>query len=231
MSIQVVTYCRVSSLGQVDGDGLTRQHEAIGSFCLKHGATIVGRYEERGVSGTTEAMDRPVFMEMLSAVERSRDNDRPVDAIVVERLDRLARDLMVSEFLLRECRRRKIQVWCADQGEMIDMASNDGADPTRVLIRQILGALAQWEKSVTVRKLRLARERAKARGQRVEGCKPFGSRLGEKDVLKFIDLNKETISLGSIARMLNEGGFKNRLGNPWTKQSVWNLINTKLKGK
>ena len=38
-----------------------------------------------------------------------------------------------------------------------DLTSADG-DPTRTLIRQVLGAVAQFEKSVIVLKLRAARE-------------------------------------------------------------------------
>jgi len=53
---------------------------------------------------------------------------------------------MTQEFLLAECRKRGLKVYSADQGQLIDMAEN-GGDPTRVLIRQILGALAQWEKN------------------------------------------------------------------------------------
>jgi len=52
-------------------------------------------------------------------------------------------------------------------------------DPTRVLIRQVLGAVAQFEKSVIVAKLRAARVRKRRETGRCEGRKPFGTRPGE----------------------------------------------------
>lgn len=48
-------------------------------------------------------------------------------------------------------------------------------DPTRTLIRQVLGAIAQFEKSVIVLKLRAARERVRKSKGRCEGRKPFGA--------------------------------------------------------
>src|SRR5204863_235004 len=104
---------------------------------------------------------------------------------VVERLDRLARDLMVSEFLLKELRIRGIKVFATDQGALIDMANNEG-DPTRKLIRQIIAALSEWEKSQLVLKLRVARERKRKQTGRCEGPLPYGSITAERIILDTI---------------------------------------------
>ena len=53
-------------------------------------------------------------------------------------------------------------------------------DPTRTLMRQLMGAVAQYEKAMIVLKLRGARERKKARTGRCEGRKPFGHYPVEK---------------------------------------------------
>jgi hypothetical protein len=55
----------------------------------------------------------------------------------------------------------------------IDLTSSDD-DPTRRLIRQVLGTIAEFDKNITVLKLRAARERKRSRGERVEGGKPYG---------------------------------------------------------
>jgi hypothetical protein len=47
-------------------------------------------------------------------------------------------------------------------------------DPTRVLIRQVLWAVSQFEKSVIVAKLRAARMRRRQQTGRCEGRKRFG---------------------------------------------------------
>jgi DNA invertase Pin-like site-specific DNA recombinase len=55
----------------------------------------------------------------------------------------------------------------------IDLTSSND-DPTRRLIRQVLGAVSEFEKRILVLKLRAARERKRNRGERVEGVKPYG---------------------------------------------------------
>lgn len=53
-------------------------------------------------------------------------------------------------------------------------------DPSRKLMRQIFGAIAEYEKTMIVLKLRGARVRMRARNGRCEGAKPYGELPGEK---------------------------------------------------
>lgn len=215
-------YIRVSSRGQIDGDGPKRQHQAIKSFCETTRLNRGRNFFERGVSGTVDGMDRPVFLKMIEFLEKLTDPSKKV--IIVERLDRLARCLLTQEFLMAECRKRGIKVYSSDQGALIDMAS-DGGDPTRKLIRQILGALAEWEKSQLVLKLRAARQRKKAQTGRCEGGLPYGTTATESRILKFALDTLDTIKdYGTVARMLNDGGFTTKQGRPWTRQNLRPII-------
>lgn len=232
--MNVFSYLRVSGLGQADKDGPVRQREVIKDFCAKHALTLTMEFFEEGVSGTVEGMDRPKFAEMVSkirmfkqasglAVEEGLPTPFIIDAIVVERMDRLARDLMVSEFLLRECRQNGIKVFCVDQGELIDVASDSG-DPTRKMLRQILGAIAEWDKSVTVRKLRTARNRLRKDGRRCEGRRPYGVDPDEAAIKAAIRQHYDSgWSCKEIAGMLNEQNLTTRHGRPWTKTSVYTV--------
>jgi DNA invertase Pin-like site-specific DNA recombinase len=77
--------------------------------------------------------------------------------VVVARLDRLARDLLTQEFLLREIRQRGADlVSCSDTEA--DYLQDDPHDPTRKLVRQVLGAISEFERALI--KLRLQRGRA-----------------------------------------------------------------------
>lgn len=221
-------YTRVSGQGQVEKDGFPRQNEAINAFCKTHGLKPEQIFREEAVSGTVEGMDRPKFSQMLTIME-----ERNLQVIVVERMDRLARDLMVSELLLAECRKRGIMVFSTDQGTLTDMAS-DGGDPTRILIRQLMGALAQWDKSNLVKRLRASRERIRARGERCEGRKPFGSKPGEQIVMTTVlNLVNSGLSLQGTADFLNQSDFqnKNSKDRKWSKQVVANLVGRHQKGK
>lgn len=224
--MKVFSYIRVSGVGQVDKDGPVRQAETIKLFCAKHSLDILADFKEEGVSGTIDGMDRPKFADMVSRIDLLQKAGEPlllVEAIVVERMDRLARDLMVSEFLLRECRQRGIKVFCADQGELVDMACEDG-DPTRTMLRQILGAIAQWDKSVTVKKLRAARQRHRLEGHPCEGRKPYGYHAEEKKVLEMVkEFRAKGLSYDKIVWELNSEGIRTREGKAWNKGTLFNV--------
>lgn len=218
----VFGYLRVSGRGQIDGDGPKRQHKAIKLFCEANRLNRRRNFFEQGVSGKVEGMDRPKFHEMIEHLEKLGDSSPK--AIIVERMDRLARDLMVQEFLLAECRKRNILVYAADQGVLLDIAS-DGGDPTRKLIRQILGALSEWERSMLVAKLRAARQRVREKTGRCEGRALYGANATEKRILELaLQLFEVVPDYGRTARLLNDAGFVTRGGKPWGRQNIRGLI-------
>jgi DNA invertase Pin-like site-specific DNA recombinase len=230
--VNVVSYLRVSSLGQTDGDGFDRQADVVSKFCSAHSLKSQYCYREK-VTGTSDAVDRPEFARMMEYISLTKINpdDEPIGAIVVERMDRLARDLMVSEMLLKAVRECGVQVFSADQGALTDMAS-DGGDPTRVLVRQLMGAIAQWEKSVLVKKLKLARDRIKASGRHCEGTKPYGHCAAEKPLLDVI-LNARANggNFSEIARLLNSMDARTRSGRQFKPQNVRMIITNHNKNK
>jgi DNA invertase Pin-like site-specific DNA recombinase len=82
-----------------------------------------------------------------------------------------------------------------------------GDDPSRKLMRQIFGAIAEYDKAVIVIKLRVARQRMNARDGRCEGRKPFGHRPGEPEVIERIRaLRGEGLGVDSIADRLTRTG-------------------------
>lgn len=221
--MKAFVYIRVSGLGQADGDGPQRQLEAAQKFCIAHALEFDGKFEDAGVSGTVEAMDRPGFVEMLGYIDKRQEPGEPY-CIVVERVDRLARDLMISEILLRECRSRGVKVFAADQGTLTDVANDEG-DPTRKLLRQILAALSEWERSVIVKKLKIARERVRASTGRCEGRKPYGSTPKEKEIQDWAIMKRGLgENSGWIAEQLNNLDHRTRTGKRWTRFSVNSII-------
>jgi DNA invertase Pin-like site-specific DNA recombinase len=219
--MKACAYLRVSGKGQIEKDGPERQREAIAAFMKQFELLPYGEFFEEGVSGTVEGIDRPAFMGMLSKVE----SEQGPFCIVIERLDRIARDLMVQELILKECRTRKIKVYSTDRGALIDLASEDG-DPTQKLIRQVMGAVAEWEKSVIVLKLRKSRNRVRAEKGHCEGPKPFGLKNPvEAQTLNFMKKWKsEGLSYRKIAEALNGLGLKTYFGNPWQGHSVFRAM-------
>jgi DNA invertase Pin-like site-specific DNA recombinase len=83
-------------------------------------------------------------------------------------------------------------------------------------MRQIFGAIAEYEKSMIVIKLRGARQRQKARTGHCEGRKPYGYYPGEKRVIERMrTLRNDSLGFDRLAAKLNEEGFRTRKGTPW----------------
>ena len=182
---------------------------------------MTDEYRDEGVSGTKDLDARPGLAALLDRVESNG-----IHVVLVERADRIARDLLVGEVILARFRDRRVKVIAVDSGE--DLTAADG-DPTRTLIRQVLGAVSQFEKSVTVLKLRAARDRKRAKGERVEGRKPFGHYPGEARVLEVIrDLRTKRggkrLGAVRIAKKLNEMELPSRMGGPWSPASVSKIL-------
>ena len=198
-------YLRVSGRGQIEGDGFPRQLKAIRDYAAAHGIRIVNVYREEGVSGTTDSADRPAWTELMTAL-----HGNGVRVVVIERLDRLARDLLVQETIIAELRRNGF--------ELVSVAEPDlmASDPQRVFYRQLMGAMAQLDKSNIVAKLRGARMRKRAKDGRCEGRKPFGFYAGEDVALKRMKaLRSEGLGFDRIAARLNTEAVPTRTGKPW----------------
>lgn len=221
---EALTYLRVSGRGQVRGDGFPRQKEAIARYAKANGLTTVAEYRDEGVSGTSELDEREGLSDLLTRIKANG-----VRLVLVERADRLARDLIVSELILAEFRRHDVRVIAADSGT--ELTAADG-DPTRTLIRQVLGAVAQFEKSVLVAKLRAARVRKRRTEGRCEGRKPYGARPGESETIALIrSLRRSRLSFGAIAARLNEEHRATRTGAPWHGETVRKIAQRKSRSK
>lgn len=175
------------------------------------------RFFEERVSGTTDHVDRQAFGEMLSLA-----GPATATTFVVERADRIARDLVVSEVLLKAAREAGITIF--DAAAEMDLTAD--VDPARVLIRQIFGALAQFEKSSMVKKLRAARDRMRAEQGRCEGPKPLeDTPAGLAVVKQIVDLRNRGFSLGNIKSELESKGILSPSGNAvWSRSSIDNIL-------
>ena len=100
--VKAFAYLRVSGLGQVDGDGFDRQLIAIKKYAASNGMKLVGVYREEGVSGKTDSFDRPAWTQMVEDMQ----SNGAVTTVLIERLDRLARDLLIQETLLAEMKKQ-----------------------------------------------------------------------------------------------------------------------------
>lgn len=238
MPMPLVAYVRVSGRSQLSGDGLDRQKERINEFCLLQRATLAGSVEDGAVSGTLPWHERPGLLEILKLPAGT--------TVLIERVDRLSRDLLVGELILQEFRAKGLKCIAVDSG--LELTEVD-VDPSVTFIRQIMMAVAQYDKSSIVRKLKHGRVAMKAKTGRCEGGKPYGTLEGERSVLDLIlemrDSRKSyslrVLGIDSdlkvrrdfefIAKCLNMKAWTTRAGHPWTAERVRRVYRTWKRGQ
>ena len=230
---QCFGYCRVSGRGQVKGHGLPRQRSDIAVFAAREKMQLVKVYEDAHTG--TEA-DRPQFMQMLSDCI-----DNGVKIIVVESLDRLARDLMIQTQLLAKLVIEGISLIAANTGEDVTGAMAD--DPMRKAMVQIQGVFAELDKNLLVRRLRKGRDAKRQSGELVEGKRPYGQAHDpvqrERELIIVARVHKlrrkprggKRLSLAAIASKLNAEGHSTRSGKQFTGSIVQGIVDRNLKIK
>jgi len=156
-----VAYLRTSSATNVgiDKDSDKRQREAIEAFAKHAGFTLVGEYYDKAVRGADRIDQRPGFSEMLQKLASNC-----AKTIIVESPDRFARDLAVQLAGHDMLKALGIAIIPASAPDFFIEDT-----PTAVLVRQVLGAIAQFEKASSVAKLAAARKRKREREGRCEG--------------------------------------------------------------
>ncbi len=218
---RVFVYTRVSTAEQIDGGGHARQREACYDFCMDRGWEILRGFEEQS-SGSVSTIERPALSELISLCGDAYE----VTTIVVERADRIARDLIVSEIFFRECREKGIEVYAVDCGEELVNAKSDAS---RILIRQIFGAISEWEKSQIAKKLLAGRKRTKEKTGWPCGGKPaYGRAPGEAVWVRRI-LYYHRLGHGptKLCRCLNYNpAWRGSLPKYWKRSTVADIIKT-----
>jgi len=216
-----VAYMRTSSAGAVgqDKDSDKRQCAAIEGFARDRGYEVVAWFYDAAVSGADPIGERPGFRAMLDRIAGDG-----VSVILVESPDRFARDLAVQ--LAGHDYLRKLGV------DLVPTTAPDffTADtPTGILVRQVLGAISEFEKAQLVAKLRGARERRRqATGMKVEGRKSH-SELRPEIVGLVRALRRKRpkggrMTLREIAEELTRRGYLNEAGRAYAPESIRRML-------
>jgi len=217
---KALAYLRTSSAANVGGDSDTRQREAIERFASASGYAVVGEFYDAAVSGSDPIESRPGFASMLERIEGNG-----VRVVIVEDASRFARSVIAQELGVLAMQARGVRVLTAS-GE--DLTATD--DPTKILMRQIAGAFAQYEKARLVGKLKGARDRKSVeQGRRIEGRKGYAATNPDllreaKRLARKSPKTGQKRSLREIAAELAELGFVNGAGHPFAAAQVARLI-------
>jgi DNA invertase Pin-like site-specific DNA recombinase len=216
-----IAYLRTSSAANVgaDKDSEKRQRAAIEGFAKTNGYVVEAEFYDAAVSGADPVTERPGFLTMLHRIAGNG-----IRTIIVESPDRFARDLAV-------------QLAGHDmlKGLGIDLIPASAPDfftedtPTAVLVREVLGAIAQFEKASLVAKLKAARDRKRSREGKCEGRKSHTEMHPELVALvkRLRCRNPKTgkqKSLRAVAAELAKLGHLNISGRPFAAESIQAMV-------
>jgi DNA invertase Pin-like site-specific DNA recombinase len=211
-------YYRTSSATDVgaDKDSLKSQQDLVRACAAARNLQIVHEYYDAAASGADadSVETRPGFTDMLAYMLGSG-----AGTIIVESASRLARDLVVQETGYQALMTRGIELIAADSPD-----SFVSDTPAAVLIRQILGAVAQFDKAMLVHKLRGARDRKSAKlGRRIEG-NPNWKPVPIEAVEVAKAARGRGLTLRAVSTELAAAGFLSPSGKQYGPQSVQRML-------
>jgi DNA invertase Pin-like site-specific DNA recombinase len=218
--IEAVAYIRTSSAANVgsDKDSDKRQRAAIEGFAKRAGFALVGEFTDAAVSGADPIETRRGFAELLDRIE-----DNGVRTVIVEDASRFARELVTQELGILALIKRDVRVLTASGDDL-----TDSSDPSRVMMRQIAGSFAQYEKTRLVAKLRAARERQRQAVGKCEGRKNWAEvnpeLVSEAKRLRRRSPKGHQRSLREVAAELAKLGFVNQRGAQFSASSIASMV-------
>lgn len=202
----------------MDKDGPSRQRGAIAAYCSERSIQLAREYLEAFTG--TDLEGRPQFRDMRTALLSNG-----VRTVVVEKLDRVARSVMVQEKIIEDFQRHGITLLSATSGEE-DLC---GDDPTRIFIRQVLAAVAQFDRSMLVSRMKAGKARARALG-RPTGRSRYGEHKFHPREVELVNrihhLRRNGFSIATITSLLNSEGFTTRKGTSFQPMQVSRIIST-----
>lgn len=224
----ILGYIRVSTDKQAEeGLGLEVQEEAIRSWCLSHQKELLSIHRDEGLSGSLDPGDRPGLAAALEAIESGE-----ATALIVHKLDRLARSLTVQEAALAHVWRSGGEVFTVDGGQV---ARDDPDDPVRTAMRQMIGVFSQLEKGMIASRMRAGRRLKAERGGYAYGRPPYGYRAENKELVAnpaeqlaialAWNMRSNGASLRAIASTLESHGYRRQNGSThWHPSQVARLL-------
>ena len=171
-----VIYCRVSTAEQVDNTSLSTQESACCTWCERNGLDIARVYVDRGESA--KSADRPAFLRMVTDCQR-----KPVDRVVVYRLDRFARNTLDHGVYAHKLKQAG--------ATLASVCEPIADDPGGRMMENIYAAVAQFDNDVRSARARDAMRAIKAAGGWVHKA-PFGFRIVRReDNLPVLDVDPD----------------------------------------
>lgn len=230
-SLRVALYARVSTDEQREGQTIDSQIAELNRFAESQGYQVVAIHKDDGWSGTLLA--RPALDQL-----RDEASKGAFDAVLVNDVDRLARDVSHLGVVRRDLERAKVRlIFRKIPGEN---------SPTQNLLINVLGSFAEFERELIADRTRRGRRhKVEVRKLFLGSPAPYGYRYIRKDRVNgkegelliepaeatmvrriFALVDQEGLSVRQAVQRLNDLGLLGRHGRPWARSSVLRILRT-----
>jgi site-specific DNA recombinase len=229
-AVRVAIYARVSSEEQREGQTIDSQIAELERFAAAQSWVVVGIYKDEGWSGAV--LVRP-------ELDRLRDDAKKklFDIVLLNDVDRLARDVSHIGVIKRDLERQGLQV------RFRKLPAEQS--PTANLMVNILGSFAEFEREMIIDRTRRGRRyKVEVRQLFLGSLAPYGYRYVTKDqsagrdgylevlpeqaaivrqMFQWVD--QEGLSARKVVRRLNELGVRpSKGGQSWGKSTVIRIL-------
>ena len=217
---RAIAYARFSSDLQRE-ESIDAQLRAIRKYCDENDFVLLTTYADKGISGTSD--NRPEFQKMISAATHGE-----VDAVIVHKLDRFARNRYDSAFYKNILKKNNVK--------LISVLENLQDSPESVILESVIEGMNEYYS------LNLSREVRKGLQENALECKVTGGppALGysvDRATQKYVINEYEAEAVRMIFRMylggysyteiidaLNSKGYRTRRGIPFAKNSIYAIL-------
>jgi site-specific DNA recombinase len=230
---KIIGYARTSTENQKEGGTIEIQRQALQEYASQNNYELIQIFEDEAISGGRE--ERPALMDLFNFLENSED----VYGVVIYKLDRLARDLIIQEGLVRDFQKLGVKLLSTKESDL------DSKDPTRVMFRQLLGMYAEYEKWIINTRLSSGRlNKIRSRKAYAGGGIALGYEVQNDDNdrpdLAVCTATASTIQLiykmrkrqrkamWEIAKELNEANVPTARGGKWYASTISYILKNKL---
>ena len=227
-SLRVVLYARVSTDEQAKKDlSISAQLTALRGFAQERGWTVISEYVDKAKSGRTE--NRPAFKKMRTAVKYQE-----IDAVLVWKLDRLARNMEVSTSFDAHLRKYGVRI--------ISLHENIDDTPQGKLTARIFESFAEFYSNNLSQDIQRGLREVARRGYFPFSHAPIGyQKVKVQDgaalrnklqpdpvygpvIADIFSRYAHGTTVPSIADSLNDDGVLTNRGRRWTKKHLYKIL-------
>jgi site-specific DNA recombinase len=236
-------YVRVSDDSHEDNESPDVQRDAIMGYCaLKKLPTPHFVYEKASAAkplfsvrlpgqkteDASAASPRPLLSTLIAQLCERRGTN-----LIIWKLDRLSRVAAEQDMLFSFFERHQINLVVAYASESYLTESGASQDPVRVLMRQVLGSFAQYERHLIQMRMKMGSQAKYLRGGWIGGGTPYGYRIVNNDLVidgVLADTVRIVFGLSDASHMtLNEivGYLKARGYKNWYRMKVKRVLDNR----